>query len=110
MSTRPYPHRLRLVRGESSVLALPRGLRLVNLGGSVTLSAAPRWLGGTLLSPAWRIDAGGTHLIDESGWVRLQAQQDAELVLLAPVPSAWERFTAAWRGLALRPARLSASR
>ena len=75
-----------MARGDQRRLQMPRGMRLLSLGGPVLV-------GGDGV-PAQRLDDGETLVIEHRTWVTLTAWSDAELMCLPPPPprTGWRRL------------------
>lgn len=90
MWTDPLPTRLALTHGGTRCLKARPGMQIVILGGPVLIEHAVS-LAGQACPQATRLVDGEAVTIDHSGWIRLTAQAQAELVCLPPPPSAWRR-------------------
>jgi len=54
-------------------LQVRAGTRIQLLQGRVRLVEPPRWLGETMVWPARALEPGGLHVLQQGGWLSLQA-------------------------------------
>jgi len=76
MNTAPHTTHS-LLPGQARHLALARGDVLMASRGALVLRAAPRWIAEGMHSPVHRLGEGEFHLVEESGWVMLEATSSA---------------------------------
>ncbi|MGY4828420.1 hypothetical protein ACVNIS_07580 [Sphaerotilaceae bacterium SBD11-9] len=98
------PPPLRLFSGQTHSLYLEAGTVLVVCQGTVTVAAAPSWLGGSVWQARVAVHEGQAHAVESGGWFQLRCEQgSAELACAArqpaPVPA---RFTTTLLGFARR--------
>lgn len=105
----------------SQLLYWPAGTVFTPERGAVWLTETPRWIGEQLHRQRVRVEAHGSHVMAEAGWVAVWAEQEAVLKvapgwvapqgLRAVVQPAWRLALAAWRRARNRlrrsPARLA---
>lgn len=87
---------LRLQRGQTVHAAFDAGTVLQVAAGAVVLREPMRWLAGTVVTPAVRLDEGQSHALVEGGGCMLEAV-DGEVELLQHVPvSRWQGLWRRW--------------
>jgi len=104
---------MRLGAGESLHLPVRAGTAVQVLAGSVQLCGPARWLAGTVYRAPQRLGEGQWLVLDDAGWLQLEAGNatvgEVQLLVVEPAePVAW-----LWRRLrallaAARPSRVQA--
>ena len=85
---------MRLAAGESLHLPVRAGTAVQVLAGSVQLTGPARWLAGTVYRTPQRLGEGQWLLLDDAGWLELEAGAtaagEAQLLLVEPAePAIW---------------------
>lgn len=71
-------------RGASRCLYLAAGSSVIARQGALRLTEPPRWLADQISQPSVRICANAAHVVQHSGWVRLDALQDCRVEVVMP--------------------------
>ncbi|GIZ52186.1 hypothetical protein [Noviherbaspirillum aridicola] len=99
------PHPIQAVSlpgGQAFQIHAAAGARLVCLGGRAHVRPSPQWVAEHLLAPRLELGEGDELRIDGSGWLRIEAREPAELILIAPPPGALRLAASALAGAARR--------
>ncbi|MGC3985425.1 MAG: hypothetical protein QM777_12265 [Pseudorhodoferax sp.] len=98
-------HTTSLAAGQRLVLAVDAGTTLVAARGALRVEEAPRWLAERMVPVARQVGEGQAHVVERSGWLCVQAVEEAQLVRLLPrTPMARLRDWLLRRRGAVRPA------
>lgn len=81
--TEGIPERSRLGRGQALHRHAKRGEIIVAARGALRIRCAPQWLGERMLTQDVALREGEAHVVRESGWIAVCAQEDAEVVCMA---------------------------
>lgn len=100
----------KLTHGQSLRQYACCGTIVVAASGMLRVTGAPVWLGERILSETACLREGEPHLVRQTGWIAIQALNDAEVVCVTPEAlwpklSRWCRMAAAglhrgWKSLA----------
>jgi hypothetical protein len=87
---------IRLSAGQCYHLCSGRDASLLVQSGTVRLREAPHWIAGTLISLQTDLQDGQHHLLQQRGWICIQATRDSLLTYHASTtpghaPIAWLR-------------------
>jgi hypothetical protein len=74
------PEQAILRSGQSLHLRVSRRISIVAVRGDLHLTTAPKWLGEQMLRPCLFLKEGCAHVVQDSGWISITAQTDAEVI------------------------------
>lgn len=83
---RPTPQRFDIRPGQTQNLQLAAGTVLYLRSGEALLREAPQWLGEGLHRLTRRLHAGQSHVLTQTGWLQLQAGDEAAVLELPSQP------------------------
>jgi len=92
-----------LAAGEQRMLRVAAGSRCRVTRGELRLTEPARWLGERVVRLDRVLGEGAEHVLEQAGWVTLQALTDGSLLLEAPASLA-STVRGAWRAIRPRPA------
>lgn len=85
-----FPMRTQLGPGQSLHVRGERGMTILAASGKVCIGTAPTWLSDQFLAEKILLCEGEVHVLQNSGWIVISAQADAEVLGIADhARSAW---------------------